>query len=131
MTALSFLLKKKVRAHPASPFLFIQPSTDIPQHRQRQRPAPVEQDPSGSSGDSSDAYEHERPSKQKRTVKRRTDDRDGRQTQKKRKRKQITEEDLIDLPPEKGPFSPLSHRPVRTHLLSQQTSSRNAVRRHP
>ncbi|KAI9567411.1 transcription factor iws1 [Boletus coccyginus] len=73
---------------------------DVPQHRQRVKP-PVEQEPSGSSDESSDAYEHERPPKQKRTVKRRTDDRE-RKPQRKRKRKQITEQDLMDLPPEKA-----------------------------
>ncbi|KAF8554617.1 transcription factor iws1 [Imleria badia] len=75
---------------------------DVPQHRQRQKPAPVEQDLSPSSAESSDAYEQERPSKPKRKVKRRADDREGRQAQKKRKRKQITEEDLNDLPPEQA-----------------------------
>ncbi|KAF8126903.1 transcription factor iws1 [Boletus edulis] len=75
---------------------------DVPQHRQHQKPAPapVDHELSASSAESSDAYEQERPSKQKRKVKRRTDD--GRRAQKKRKRKQITEEDLNDLPPEKA-----------------------------
>lgn len=85
-------------------------SPDVPQQRQRQRPQPLEQDVSPSSGDSSDAYQQERPIKQKRKVKRRSDDRDAQRTQKKRKRKQITEEDLADLPPEKGPSPP--------HLIS-------------
>ncbi|KAG6374392.1 transcription factor iws1 [Boletus reticuloceps] len=77
---------------------------DVPQHRQHQKPAPapVHHELSASSAESSDAYEQERPLKPKRKVKRRTDDRDGRRAQKKRKRKQITEEDLNDLPPEKA-----------------------------
>jgi hypothetical protein len=79
--------------------------TEVPQNRQRQQRAPVEQDAFVSSGESSDAYEQERPSKPKRKAKRRTDDGDARQAQKKRKRKQLTEEDLNDLPPEKGRFS--------------------------
>jgi hypothetical protein len=70
-----------------------------------------------SSEESSDAYEQERPSKQKRPPKRRTD---GRQAQKKRKRKQVTEEDLNDLPPDKGPSS---RRPIDvSETLSQRTS---------
>ncbi|KIJ13441.1 hypothetical protein PAXINDRAFT_13773 [Paxillus involutus ATCC 200175] len=75
---------------------------EVPQNRQRQQRAPVEQDAFVSSGESSDAYEQERPSKPKRKAKRRTDDGDARQAQKKRKRKQLTEEDLNDLPPEKA-----------------------------
>ncbi|KIK96787.1 hypothetical protein PAXRUDRAFT_825588 [Paxillus rubicundulus Ve08.2h10] len=75
---------------------------EVAQNRQRQQRAPIEQDTFASSGESSDAYEQERPSKPKRKAKRRTDDGDARQAQKKRKRKQLTEEDLNDLPPEKA-----------------------------
>ncbi|KAF9223761.1 transcription factor iws1 [Gyrodon lividus] len=68
----------------------------------RQQRVTIEQDAFASSGESSDAYEQERASKLKRKIKRRTDDADGRQAQRKRKRKQLTEEDLNDLPPEKA-----------------------------
>lgn len=76
--------------------------TDAPQQRQRQQHRPIEEDAFPSSGESSDAYVQERLPKPKRRVKRREDD-ETRKTAKKRKRKQqLTEEDLNDLPPEKG-----------------------------
>ncbi|KAG9314997.1 hypothetical protein JVU11DRAFT_4106 [Chiua virens] len=88
---------------PFSPFSYPHLSPDVPQAT----PASEAVSPSNrtsppQSGESSDAYEQERPPKPKRKVKRATGDRDGRQAQKKRKRKQITEEDLNDLPPEKA-----------------------------
>ncbi|KAF9243413.1 transcription factor iws1 [Melanogaster broomeanus] len=75
---------------------------EVPQNRQRQQRPTVEQDAFPSSGESSDAYEQERVPKPKRRVQRRATDGDARQAQKKRKRKQLTEEDLNDLPPEKA-----------------------------
>ncbi|KAH7918958.1 hypothetical protein BV22DRAFT_1051390 [Leucogyrophana mollusca] len=76
----------------------------VPRQRQRQQRVTINEDAYGSSGESSDGYVQERPAKPKRRVKtRRPDDEDARPTQRKRKRKpQLTEEDLNDLPPEKG-----------------------------
>ncbi|KAH7908340.1 transcription factor iws1 [Hygrophoropsis aurantiaca] len=78
---------------------------DIPRQRQRQQQRVViNEDAYGSSDESSDGYVQERAAKPKRRTKtRRPDDEDGARTQRKRKRKpQITEEELNDLPPEKA-----------------------------
>ncbi|KAL4072686.1 hypothetical protein V8B97DRAFT_1870144, partial [Scleroderma yunnanense] len=75
---------------------------DIPQHRPRQQRTTIEEDAFGSSGESSDGYQ-ERHKKPTRRVKSRADAEESRPTQQKRKRKQqLTEEDLNDLPPEKA-----------------------------
>ncbi|KAI5983360.1 transcription factor iws1 [Pisolithus albus] len=63
---------------------------------------PVEEDAFASSGESSEGYVQERPKKQKRKVKSRGDVEDSQPTRRKRKRKQLTEEDLNELPPEKA-----------------------------
>ncbi|KAI6042598.1 transcription factor iws1 [Pisolithus marmoratus] len=70
--------------------------------RQERPPPPVEEDAFGSSGESSEDYVQERPKKQKRRVKSRGDVEDGQPVRRKRKRKQLTEEDLSELPPEKA-----------------------------
>lgn len=106
-TALNYLQRKMARSfYPFSLYLQLtafHSLTDAPQQRQRQQQRrPVEPDAFGSSGESSDAYVQERNVKSKRRVKRREDD-EPRRVQKKRKRKQpLTEEDLNELPPEKG-----------------------------
>ncbi|KAI6155176.1 transcription factor iws1 [Pisolithus tinctorius] len=81
---------------------------DTPQNRQRQiqgRLPAVEEDAFGSSGESSEDYVQEKPKKQKRRLKSRGagDVDDGQPARRKRKRKQqLTEEDLNELPPEKA-----------------------------
>lgn len=76
--------------------------TDAPQQRQRQQRRPIEEEAFPSSGESSDAYVGDRQPKPKRRVKRREDDEPRRATKKRKRKQQLTEEDLNDLPPEKG-----------------------------
>ena len=112
------LLRGRWSVLPLSLLLSTDSSPDIPQHRSRPLPAPVEEDAFGSSGESSDGYQQE-PKKQKRVPKSRDTQRPA---QKKRKRKQLTEEDLQDLPPEKGRRDALDSVRFTETFYSKQTA---------
>lgn len=98
VTALSYLQRRTACFYLLLTFTTAYSLTDAPQQRQRQQRRPIEEDAFASSGESSDAYVQERQLKPKRRVK----DEPRRATRKRKRKQQLTEEDLNDLPPEKG-----------------------------